>query len=190
MDNFLEALLDLSKNNYKSNFIESSDMRGQGIAGELGVNLNINSDRYYKQELLSWVSGDETVGLYAHYFDNNLLAISTQYARKSSETYAWSRELLKTEFTIFLLQTAWENFDIDNSLFALYSEKHFLEERLREIDEEIYCFEQGKIFTPTRFIFEINYEEIVKNIFKNYHENGYNFDESQYQAVKNLLNKF
>lgn len=190
MDNFLEALLDLSKNNDKINFIKSNDMGGQGIAGELGIKLNINSDRYYKQELLGWISGDQTVGLYAHYFDNKLLAISSQYARKNSETYAWSCELSKTEFTKFLLETAWEYFDIDNSLFQLYCEKHFLEERLYEIDEEIYCFKQGRTFTPTRFIFEINYEEIVKDIFKNYHENGYSFDKSQYQSIKNLLNKF
>jgi hypothetical protein len=192
MQPFLQSLLDMSKDNPKSNFIESSDRRAQGIAGELGFYLNIKSDRYYNQPLVTWICTDTEVGLYAHYFDDKLIAISEQYARKSSQIYRWSSSDDKQAFEEYLqfmdMSSNIEN-GLSEKLVALHAKKDSFQRRISEIDNEISAIEYNYEYVSTPLIEDYDWKELVKAICSEYFnpQNGYFSDEMQLNKLKELL---
>lgn len=191
MQPFLQSLLDMSKDNPKSDFIQSSDRRGQGIAGELGYYLNINSDRYYNQPLVVWTCTDTEVGLYAHYFNNKLIAVSEQYARKSNEMYRWSSSDDKHAFEEYLhftdMSLKIEN-GLSEKLVALYVKKDSLQRQISEIDQEISAIEYNYEYVGTPLIEDYDWKGIVKSIYSEYLTNsGYYSNEIQRDKLKELL---
>ena len=207
MNNFLESLLELSKDNPKRNIIDS-DYRCQGIGYAIGLEYPINSDRYYNQELLTWHCTDQYVGIYAHYFDNTLIAISELYGRKMAESFYWVSEKLKDAFTDYVLnEYFWRNnndFEVNDSnklekLIALNNKLIPIKVQMAKLQQQVNSIESdidNVLYNPDYsvasdevFVNDIDYKKQFETILK-FRDDGYRFNQSQYDIVSNLLNQF
>lgn len=180
MDNFLKSLLELSVDNQKDNYIYNESSRAQGIAGELEIQFEGTSHRYYNQELLTWCCTDTKVGLKAHYFDNKLIAISTQHARKSSESYYWVSEELKLEFEQFLA------FDesLEDGLTELWARKGKLERELSYVNKQLFHSDKGFYLIDAE-----DWKQTILYILKEFCHLTYKHDKPHWDKVKsNFLN--
>lgn len=72
------------------------------------------SERVSQADLVTWICTDTGVGIYAYYFDDKLVAVSFQPARKSYISLEWVSRELRVKMREFML--------------SLYTIDHVLEE--------------------------------------------------------------
>lgn len=178
MDNFLKSLLDLSVDNQKDNYIYNESSRAQGIAGELEIQFEGTSHRYYSQELLTWCCTDTRVGLLGHYFDNKLIAVSCQFSRKGTQSYYWVSEELKLEFEKFLV------FDesLEDKASELWKRKGMLERELSYINRQL-----DDNSNKTLFVEDGDWKSTILYILKDFYHLTYTYDKPHWDKVKSHL---
>lgn len=182
MDNFLKSLLELSKNETKNNYIYSNQYstRAQGIAGELGILFKGTSDRYYEQFILTWYCTDSCVGLYAHYFNDEFLAISYQSGRKQRQSYYWASDEIRQKFEKFL---AYDESLNNPEISALRHRKLQLERELSYVNAQI----EGEEYYGFPTIDTVDWIKLVKSII-NMIDNSYRkFGIENWQRVEELV---
>jgi hypothetical protein len=185
MNNFLQSLLDLSKNEPKDNYIHSEHSGcSRGIAGAVNSPFYGKSNRYYEQSLLTWLCTDTTVGICAHYLDNNLLAISYQTARKSYQHHYFASKEMLQKFEEFLAYDD-ENLD-DLALDKWEIKKERLTRELAFVENRI---DDGESYNCDT-IDSVNWLDKVKDCLKSNGNAYYRHNNQHWENVEKLVKQY
>lgn len=184
MNNFLQSLLDLSKDEPKDNYIHSEYSGcSKGIAGAVNSPFYGRSDKYYNQPLLTWLCTDTTVGICAHYLDNNLLAISYQTARKSYQNHYFASKEMLQKFEEFLAYD--ESLD-DLGLDKWEIKRERLKRELAFVENRIDDSESYDCDT----IDSVNWLDKVKSCLKHVSNTYYRHNTKLWENVEKLVEQY